>query len=450
MYIRLGYGSGSVQFDVPPERVGRELRPRRPPAAPDAEAFLATELAAAFDPARADCDGRSVLVLLPDGTRTLPHRAAYAALTPLLARAASVRVRLATGTHRPDTPDNDRVLDIIRAVSAERGVPLAAAKAHDCRAGPFDLVGTTTRGNRVGLHRAVAESDAIIVVADTVPHYFAGYSNATKYLLPGVAAFDCIERNHAWALDPLASACRHPLHPDPARRANPVAEDQLEAARLVTAQRPVFALTALCGGGGVCRATFGPLEESVADGIRMVNDWLVERVEATYSRAVIGCGGYPNDETLYLAQRSLELTQEALADGAEVLWLAECRNGIASSREAIDNFFTPLKGDAAAYCRRVEKRYVMFAHKTVRFVRLMERLAAVHVVSALPSGTFPAGCMRACMIHLEEKGVLKNKFERKFRTQAPWRLPADWKKDIPTSAQRLGPGPDNDPGVVSD
>lgn len=32
------------------------------------------------------------------------------------------------------------------------------------------------------------------------------------------------------------------------------------------------------------------------------------------------------------------------------------------------------------------------------------------------------GCMRACMIHLEEKGKVKNKFANPFRIRKPWRL----------------------------
>lgn len=48
-----------------------------------------------------------------------------------------------------------------------------------------------------------------------------------------------------------------------------------------------------------------------------------------------------------------------------------------------------------------------------------------------------SGCMRACMVHLEEKGILKNKFHDKFRKKAPWKMPKDWKKDIPPSAPRL-------------
>jgi hypothetical protein len=37
-----------------------------------------------------------------------------------------------------------------------------------------------------------------------------------------------------------------------------------------------------------------------------------------------------------------------------------------------------------------------------------------------------SGCIRACMIHLEEQGKLKNKFEKPFRVRKPWRLERDW------------------------
>ena len=35
-----------------------------------------------------------------------------------------------------------------------------------------------------------------------------------------------------------------------------------------------------------------------------------------------------------------------------------------------------------------------------------------------------AGCTRACMISLEKRGLLKNKFENPFRTSKPWKM--DW------------------------
>ena len=396
MEVHLKYGDRLITFSVPEENAGPVLRPRRPPVAPDAEAFLARELGPKLEQARPDCAGRDVLVLMADGTRDQPHRAGYAALLPLLRDARAVRVLLATGTHRADTPDDRRIMKEIAQASEAHRVPLASIGAHDCRTSAMYDAGTTAAGNAVRLNRLVQTADAILIVSDTVPHYFAGYSNAVKFLLPGVAAFECIERNHAFTLDPLATCCRHPLHPDPARRRNPLAEEQLEAARFVTVQKPVYALVMVSSGRGVSWATFGRLEPAVAEGIRFVDAHLVTRLDRRYRSAVISCGGYPNDETMYIAQRSLELTQEAVADGGEILWLAECRNGIASSRETADSFFTPLKGDISSYIQQIRRRYVMFGHKAVRFAQLMDRLSALHVTSSLPAGTFPAGRMTAC------------------------------------------------------
>ncbi len=40
-----------------------------------------------------------------------------------------------------------------------------------------------------------------------------------------------------------------------------------------------------------------------------------------------------------------------------------------------------------------------------------------------------SGCVRACMIHLEEQGKLDNKFETPFRRRKPWRIP--WPRVMP-------------------
>lgn len=37
-----------------------------------------------------------------------------------------------------------------------------------------------------------------------------------------------------------------------------------------------------------------------------------------------------------------------------------------------------------------------------------------------------SGCIRACMIHLEEQGKLKNKFEKPFRVRKPWKIEREW------------------------
>ena len=46
------------------------------------------------------------------------------------------------------------------------------------------------------------------------------------------------------------------------------------------------------------------------------------------------------------------------------------------------------------------------------------------------------GCMRACMIGLEKRGVLHNKFHREFRRRAPWKV--DWSTDAPDAPPAKG------------
>lgn len=49
------------------------------------------------------------------------------------------------------------------------------------------------------------------------------------------------------------------------------------------------------------------------------------------------------------------------------------------------------------------------------------KLDPVYMYSRALEGA--SGCVRACMIHLEEQGKLENKFESKFRKKKPWKMP---------------------------
>ncbi len=396
MRISLGYGDGRIAFDVPDECVGQVVRPPRLDKGEPARLSLAKAVERASAEADAGFAGKDVLVLLADGTRDQPNRAGLSALAQVLRAARSIRVLISTGTHRADTPDNCHILKMVEDVCSRERLPLVDAGAHDCRSSPSVDLDRTSFDVSVVLNRWIESADVICIVSEMKPHYFAGYSNPAKFLLPGLARYETVEQDHALTLQPGAAACRHPLHPDPSRRDNPVARNQLEAARIVADKRPVFALASVGDDGNTRWARFGPLEQVVAEGIRQVDAALTVAVDRPYRRAVISCGGYPHDETLYTAQRSLELTKECVADGAEVLWLAECRNGVAASERTAENFFAPLKGDAASYARTVRAKYVMFGHKAVLFHEMLLRLTGLYVTTALPSSTLDGTGLIAC------------------------------------------------------
>jgi hypothetical protein len=55
--------------------------------------------------------------------------------------------------------------------------------------------------------------------------------------------------------------------------------------------------------------------------------------------------------------------------------------------------------------------------KDLRYIR--NAIESFHHPAAICGGR---GCMRACMIHLEQSGRLDNKFKQPFRRRPPWAL----------------------------
>ena len=95
----------------------------------------------------------------------------------------------------------------------------------------FQYVGTTSRGNKVSFHKRVVEADHIVCTGSIVHHYFAGFGGGRKAMLPGVASYETICRNHALMLEPGAEIGK--------LKGNPVYEDQIEG---VEFHRPSFLL----------------------------------------------------------------------------------------------------------------------------------------------------------------------------------------------------------------
>jgi nickel-dependent lactate racemase len=159
--------------------------------------------------ARLPVDERRVLVLIPDGTRTMPMPVMFDALERELGpRVAALDFLVALGTH---TPMNDAQLT--RLV----GRPVVNGMAGSRRIfnhqwdepSTFAQIGTIPAreaselsGGRlhedvpVALNRLVVEYDHVLICGPVFPHEVAGFSGGTKYLFPGIAAAGIIHFTH--------------------------------------------------------------------------------------------------------------------------------------------------------------------------------------------------------------------------------------------------------------
>ncbi|MBZ0269584.1 lactate racemase domain-containing protein [bacterium] len=386
MDIPLRYGSGHVTLHAPERNVAGVVRPT---AGPGGEGVHP----ASRDEFRPRARGRRALLLVPDATRR-PDAAELDTAVSALADAASLRVAVATGSHSADTPANREIVDTVRDAARRHGAPEPDMVLHDCRLGPFTDHGTTPRGNPVRLSTCLDDRDLALVVADVKHHYFAGYSNPLKFFLPGVADFATIEANHRLALDPGSVAGHHPFHPDPARRDNPLAAEMLAAYRAAWGPRDAYALVTVRAGERIAHRGLGPLEEVTPRAFAAADAAAGVRVDAS-AYIVISAGGAPMDATLYLCQRALELSRAAIADGAEVLLLAECADGSADSDTARVNFYDELTRPLDEIVARIRDGYRLYQHKAYRFAELLQRIAALHLASLLPEDQVRAAHFRA-------------------------------------------------------
>jgi nickel-dependent lactate racemase len=154
-------------------------------------------------------DGRKVLVLIPDGTRTMPMPLIAETLERELGgRVAALDYLVALGTH---SPMNDTQLG--RLI----GQPVVDGHAGTRRvfnhrwddANTFVHLGTIpareieqiTHGRLrqdvpVALNKLVVEYDHVLICGPVFPHEVAGFSGGAKYFFPGIAAAEIIHFTH--------------------------------------------------------------------------------------------------------------------------------------------------------------------------------------------------------------------------------------------------------------
>ena len=158
---------------------------------------------------RLPVDGRSLLVIIPDGTRTMPMPLMFDILERELGpRVASLDYLVALGTHSPmDDAHLSRLVGrpVINGRAGGRRIfnhrwddpatfvelgtlPAQAVEDATC--------GLLSRSVPVALNRLAVEHDHVLICGPVFPHEVAGFSGGTKYLFPGIAAPEIIHFTH--------------------------------------------------------------------------------------------------------------------------------------------------------------------------------------------------------------------------------------------------------------
>ena len=269
-------------------------------------------------------DGKRVLVLIPDGTRTMPMPLMFEVLTELVGpRAAALDFLVALGTHQPMTDDQ---------LSRLVGKPVAGGRAgrsriynHEwAKPGTFVSLGTIPAREiaqlsgglleqdvPVALNRLVLEYDHLMICGPVFPHEVVGFSGGTKYFVPGVAGPDIINFTH-WLGAVITSSAVIGAGYTPVRAVID------RAASLI--DRPVTCLSLVVTHGGVAGLYIGTPQESWQAASALSSRKHIIWVEKPFDRALAVMPEMYDD--LWTAAKGMYKLEPAIAAGGEVVIFA--------------------------------------------------------------------------------------------------------------------------------
>ncbi|HZS76747.1 MAG TPA: lactate racemase domain-containing protein [Ktedonobacteraceae bacterium] len=156
-------------------------------------------------------NGRRVLVLIPDGTRTAPIPLMFRLLYEQLGkRVERLDYLIALGTHAPMSQEHIESLLGVDAREHELRYPNVHIFNHEWdNPEILQTIGTISRSeaNRltdgllvdevpVTLNRRIFDYDHLLICGPVFPHEVAGFSGGAKYLFPGIAGPDIINFTH--------------------------------------------------------------------------------------------------------------------------------------------------------------------------------------------------------------------------------------------------------------
>jgi len=268
-------------------------------------------------------DGKRVLVIIPDATRTAPIALFFRLLYEQLGqRVGQLDYLIALGTHPPMSEEAiERLVGVSARERAESFPKVRIFNHHWAQPEMLQTIGVISRQEAarltggllvdevpVTLNRLLFEYDQLMICGPVFPHEVAGFSGGAKYLFPGIAGPDIINFTH-WLGALVTSMHTIGIKDTPVRRVIQ------RAAEFVT--RPILCLALVLQGAELHGLYIGSHAEafnSAADLSAQLNIITVPRP----FRRVLSMASTIYDD-LWTAAKAMYKTEPAIADGGEVI-----------------------------------------------------------------------------------------------------------------------------------
>jgi lactate racemase len=278
-------------------------------------------LAATFD--TLPLDGKRVLVIIPDGTRTAPIPLFFRLLYEHIGRRVSrLDYLIALGTHQPMSEEAiDRLVGVPKAIRMALYPNVEVFNHQWSEPGVLQTIGTITRQEAADLTNGILSEavpitlngmifayDQLLICGPVFPHEVAGFSGGAKYLFPGIAGPDIINFTH-WLGARLTSMHTIGVKDTLVRRVIH------RAAQFVSC--PILCLALVMQGQNFHGLYIGSHTEAFSAAADLSAQLNIITVPHPFKR-VLSCPSEMYDD-LWTAAKAMYKTEPALADGGEVI-----------------------------------------------------------------------------------------------------------------------------------
>lgn len=270
-----------------------------------------------------DFQGKTVCIVIPDGTRSGPHalmiQSAYDAIAD---RAKKVDILIALGTHADMSAE--AIEKLIGGDPATR-FPKARIVNHDWKnPAAITTLGTvpaeeiarltqgllTDRAMDVQINTLVADADINLVIGPVFPHEVVGFSGGNKYFFPGCSVHDVIDISHWVGALITASKIIGTSGITPVRQLIDTASDMIQGEKL--------AITYVATGDrGLHSVAFGDTQAAWAANARVAARTHIKYVDKPYRRIISKVPEMYED--LWTGAKGVYKMEPVCADGGEII-----------------------------------------------------------------------------------------------------------------------------------
>jgi nickel-dependent lactate racemase len=271
----------------------------------------------------AKLDGKRVLVVIPDHTRTAPIPLMFRTLYGLLAdRARALDFIVALGTHPPMPMEH--ILQLVGITEQKRRQKYSKSNFFNHHWKDRDAlvsIGTISEDEierisgglfrmevNLTINKLVTEYDHVMIVGPVFPHEVVGFSGGNKYLFPGIAGQEIIDFFH-W----LGALITNPMIIG--NKYTPVRQVVDAAAKRVSVEKSCFAM--VVKGHDLAGIYYGSPEDAWSAASDLSDKLHITYVDKPY-HTVLSCAPKMYDD-IWTAGKCMYKLEPVVADGGKLI-----------------------------------------------------------------------------------------------------------------------------------